>query len=174
MAKLRIILGLATAIAVAGCVAKPEAPPAPEPVPVPTPTPSATPTPVVDWQDMALTPGTWTYGTGAGAPIASFGVGTQAQFTVRCDTGRRQVVLARTGTAAGNTLTVRTSFGQRSLPLTVEPGSPQLVARLPASDKLLDDIAFSRGRFTVLVPGTPLLVIPAWPEPARVIEDCRS
>jgi hypothetical protein len=35
-------------------------------------------------------------------------------------------------------------------------------------------MVFSRGRFTVEVPGAPMLVIPAWPEPARVIEDCRG
>jgi hypothetical protein len=44
----------------------------------------------------------------------------------------------------------------------------------PAGDAALDWIAFSRGRFVVAATGMPLLVLPAWPEPARVIEDCRK
>ncbi|MFW2831304.1 hypothetical protein [Sphingomonas sp. ID0503] len=46
-------------------------------------------------------------------------------------------------------------------------------AALRASDPFLDKIAFSRGRFTVSLAGQPRLVIPAWAEPGRVIEDCR-
>jgi len=38
---------------------------------------------------------------------------------------------------------------------------------------LLDAIAFSRGRFSVEAAGTARLVIPAWPEAARVVEACR-
>ena len=53
------------------------------------------------------------------------------------------------------------------------PGSA-LTARLNPGDPVLDAMVFSRGRFAVEAPGTPLLVVPAWPEPARVIEDCRA
>jgi hypothetical protein len=35
-------------------------------------------------------------------------------------------------------------------------------------------MAFSRGRFLVTVEGGASLVVPAWPELARVIEDCRG
>ena len=42
-----------------------------------------------------------------------------------------------------------------------------------AYDPLLDAIAFSRGRFTVESESGAMLVLPAWPEPARVVEDCR-
>lgn len=173
MAKLRILAALAAMTATIACVPRQEAAPAPEPAPPPLPAPTPAPSPPPDWRDAPLTPGSWSYGTGAGAPIASFGAGNQALFTVRCDAARRQIVLARTGIAAGNVMTVRTSFGSRGLPLAAEAGSPQLVARVAANDKLLDDIAFSRGRFTVLVPGTAMLFLPAWPEPARVVEDCR-
>jgi hypothetical protein len=44
---------------------------------------------------------------------------------------------------------------------------------LPATDPLLDQIAFTRGRF-MLAAGTLELILPAWPEIARVVEDCRS
>jgi len=45
---------------------------------------------------------------------------------------------------------------------------------LPAYDGLLDAMSFSRGRIAVTVSGTPMLVVPAWPEVARVVEDCRA
>jgi hypothetical protein len=48
------------------------------------------------------------------------------------------------------------------------------LVQLQARDPLLDQIAFSRGRFTIEAPGAAMLVIPAWPEAARVIEDCRG
>jgi hypothetical protein len=94
---------------------------------------------------------------------------------VRCDKSGRQIVLIRNGITTGNVMTIRTSFGARNFPISVETGSPnQLLSRVGANDPFLDSIAFSRGRFSVEVPGTPMLVIPSWPEAARVVEDCRS
>jgi hypothetical protein len=68
-------------------------------------------------------------------------------------------------------VTIRTSYGARTLPANAQADG--LAATLSASDPLLDQIAFSRGRFTVEVAGQPQLVLPAWPEVARVVEDCR-
>jgi len=45
---------------------------------------------------------------------------------------------------------------------------------LSARDPLFDAIAFSRGRFVVTGTGVSPLIIPAWPEAARSIEDCRN
>jgi hypothetical protein len=70
-------------------------------------------------------------------------------------------------------MTVRTSSTARNLPLSVQGQAAGVFTSLSANDRFLDDMVFSRGRFTVEVPGTPMLVIPAWPEPARVVEDCR-
>jgi hypothetical protein len=96
----------------------------------------------------------------------------QPLFTFRCDRTARTIQLVRTGTTTGNTMTVRTTTGARNLPLSIDAsGSP--FGSLAASDRFLDAIAFSRGRFTVEVPGTPMLVVPSWPEPARVLEECR-
>jgi hypothetical protein len=39
-------------------------------------------------------------------------------------------------------------------------------------DPLLDQMAYSRGRF-MLAAGGQELIVPAWPEVARVVEDCR-
>jgi len=46
--------------------------------------------------------------------------------------------------------------------------------KTPSSDPLFDQLAFSRGRFLVRVEGQGDLILPAWPEPARTIEDCRQ
>jgi hypothetical protein len=35
-------------------------------------------------------------------------------------------------------------------------------------------MAYSRGRIGVTVSGTSPLIVPAWPEVARLVEDCRS
>lgn len=45
---------------------------------------------------------------------------------------------------------------------------------LAASDRHLDMMAYSRGRFMLEQPGREALIVPAWPEFARVIEDCRE
>ncbi len=127
------------------------------PAPAPAPPPA-------DWRDLPLTPGSWVYASQAAGSQASFGASASG-FTVRCDTASRQIILTREGATAG-TMTIRTSFGARSF------ATPS--ARMGARDPILDSIAFSRGRFTVQVPGSPMLVIPSWPEPARVIEDCRA
>jgi hypothetical protein len=160
-----ILLGAAVAaMALAGCATRPEAPAAPVPVPqAPPPAPPAPAPPPQDWRDVALTPGDWTYGPAAPGSAAAFGAGAPA-FVLRCSTARR-LVLERPGAAAGARLVVRTTFGERN----VAAGAP-----LAADDPLLDEMAFSRGRFTVAAEGLPMLVIPSWPEAARTIEDCRA
>ena len=145
------------------------APPAPAPAPPPPPPPVATPPPpppAPGWPDAPLSPGDWSYRQDGAGPTAAFGT----DFALRCDSDRR-ISLIRAA-AAGTALTVRTSSGQRALPGA--PGPAGLVARLGAADPLLDAIAFSRGRFAIEAEGVPQLILPAWPEPARVIEDCRG
>ncbi|HEX8640872.1 MAG TPA: hypothetical protein VF704_06915 [Allosphingosinicella sp.] len=143
----------------------PVAVPQPEPARPPSPRPLPPPPPLA-WQDAPLTPGDWSYEEDAGRAYASYG----RVFTVRCE-GSGRISLSRAG-ASGNALTLRASDSQRALPATVEAGG--VIARLAASDPLLDAMAFSRGRFAIEVAGAPLLIIPAWPEPARVIETCRG
>jgi hypothetical protein len=168
MKRIRLIASLAAIAAAGACAPRREPPPAPEPSPrvrqEPPPRPSPPPPPAPGWEDAQLTPGGWalrgaeaTFGPSAG----------EALFTVRCDRAARRVTLTRHGSGNGP-LVVRTSTSSRSLPVAA------LSAGLSASDPLLDAMVFSRGRFAVEAPGLPRLVIPAWPEPARVIEDCRS
>ena len=164
-----------------GCVPKRETPapsppqqPQARPQPArPTPPP---PPPPLDWRDRALTPGNWIYNAQGNTSQAMFGPAAgRALFIVRCDRANRQVSLWREGTTGGNLMTVRATNSARNMPLSVQTQAPAYVwSALPASDRFLDAIVFSRGRFVVEVPGTPMLVLPTWPEPARVLEDCRG
>jgi hypothetical protein len=157
---------LGVIVATASCA--PKAAPEPERPPVrtselppPTPAPPPPPQPGVGWEDMALSPGEWTYR--ADNLSADYGGGL---FIVRCDPASRRVTLTRGGAAGG--LAIRTSYGARSLP----GGAGGAV--LPASDPLLEQMVFSRGRFAVEADGQARLILPTWPEPARVVEECRS
>ncbi|HYE28367.1 MAG TPA: hypothetical protein VEA61_09060 [Allosphingosinicella sp.] len=154
MRRLGRAAGWTAAALLAGCAGKPPPAPAPAVRPVAVPAPATPAPPPADWTDAAPTPGDWRYSDGE-ARFAGFGL--------RCDRARRQVVLSRDGTDGA--IRVRTSYGDR----TLASG-----AALAAGDPLLDEIAFSRGRFAVEAEGTDALVIPAWPEPARVVEDCRT
>jgi hypothetical protein len=178
MSRNLLLIGVA---ALAACVPQQQeapAPPAPQPqAPPPPAPPPATPAPPApsNWADLPLTPGNWFYRDEGTASSALFGTpASEAQFIVRCDRASGRISLLREGAASGSAMTVRTSFTARSLPIThqAEPLS-YAIATLAATDPLLDSMAFSRGRFTVEVPGSAMLVIPAWPEPARVVEDCR-
>jgi hypothetical protein len=156
---------IALPLALAACIPSPAPQPAPPPpAPAPAPVPPAKP---VDWRDATLSTGTWRYQPAADGSEALFGpAGAAPLFAMRCDRARRAVILSRQGAVTGQ-LTVRTSYAVRAWPL--QGGTVQLAA----SDPALDQIAFSRGRFSVDAPGQPTLFIPAWAEPSRVIEDCR-
>lgn len=147
---------------------RPQQAPPPQPLPPPPPTPS-------DWRDMALSPGGWVYSAQGTTSQALFGVpASEATFILRCNLAARQVELVREGLPTNPALTIRTTSSSRALPATLQNEPMQTAtAIVGARDPILDAIAFSRGRFTVEAAGLPMLVIPAWPEPARVIEDCR-
>lgn len=173
---------LTIAAALSSCTA-PEIVPAPaQPVPLPSPTPPPprpTPTPApppasADWRDWPATPGNWVYRQDDRGSIALFGrVGEDADLTLRCDRGRARIYLSRRGEGQ-RTLVVRTSSTLRSLNAAPTGGTtPYHAVELAPRDAILDAMAFSRGRFIVESPGSPTLVIPAWGEIHRVIEDCR-
>lgn len=146
------------------CASRPDPAPAPDRAPPvrqapqpPAQAPAGPPpseTGSADWRDLPLAPGDWSYESGTAR---------YSGFSLRCDAGRGQVVLSLAG--ASGPLRLRTTYGERIL----APGGA-----LPATDPLLDDMAFSRGRFTVGAGDATTLVLPAWPEPARVVEDCRG
>jgi hypothetical protein len=112
---------------------------------------------------LALSPGQWTYGATLSGSEARFG----SSFSIRCDRIARRVTLRRIGPLVappGSAMTIGTDLSLRTLPAD---------GVVPASDVLLDAIAFSRGRF-IVGGGGLRLVLPASPEAARSIEDCRN
>jgi hypothetical protein len=161
----RLILALPLFAAACSTPAPPPKPVAPPPPPLVVPPKPIAPT---DWRDKPYTPGAWhyadrtaTYGTDGAPPL----------LIMTCDYSRRLVVFSVAG--ALPTLTIRTSYAQRDWPAQAGPDGRSQVSFAP-TDRALDQIAFSRGRFSVSAPGLAEIDIPAWAEPSRVIEDCRS
>jgi len=164
-------LGLVGAIAACAPAPTPAPPPHHAPPPRPAPPPPAPAPQATDWRDIALTPGDWRYvpsGEGSEAVFAMAGGGDA--FLLRCNRAARRIQLVRPA-GGGSQLRIRTSFGARAFPGVALGGG--VAAELPASEPFLDSMAFSRGRFSVESDSGAMLVLPAWPEPARVIEDCR-
>jgi hypothetical protein len=125
-----------------------------------------------EWQYRPLSAGGWSYRAEAAGSVAQFGSGSMV--TLRCDRASRRISLARAGAGQGEMI-VRTSYGAATWPASVSAGAaPQLVAFRAASDSTLDQIAYSRGKWAVETAGQPPLILPAWAEVARVIEDCRG
>lgn len=182
----RFIAFLPSLVLLASCVGPGSGPtrpvPAPAPAPgparpTPAPVPPAQPAPVAtEWQYRAATPGNWSYRAEAAGAVAVFGPSAvDARLTLRCDRASRRISLARAGGGGASAIIVRTSYGATSWPATLSAGAvPQVVAFRAASDTVLDQIAYSRGKFAVEVAGQDTLIVPAWAEVSRVIEDCRG
>ena len=157
------------------------APRKPEPVVLPAapPRPVASEVPAqppADWRDALLTPGNWSYVAGTVGSVARFGAdGAIPLALLRCNRATGRVALHRVGAAPGPLpLTITTSTLTRAFSASPEAGlTPQLTLLFTPRDPVLDAIALSRGRFVIEVAGLPTLYLPAWPEIARVIEDCR-
>jgi hypothetical protein len=156
-----------------GCVGKPVAPPAPAPVVRPAP---VAPAPLVaNWEDGVLTPGSWSYTRDARGGLALYGIGgSNAALSIRCDTATRRIFVSRPGGVAGS-MTLRATTGARVYAAKPTAGPiPYVAAEISPIDPQLDAMAFSRGRFLVGLSGAVDVVVPSWPEVARVIEDCRG
>lgn len=169
-----VLAAAATMVFAASCSERRIIPaPAPTATPAPTPAPPPqTPGPRVDWRDAPITPGDWRWSMEGGQSVARFGGGA---LVLRCDSPRRVVVLQRAGAAQRPVpMTILTTSGEHRLSATPQQGSPPLLStNISASDRLLDALAFSRGRFAVETAGLPTLYVPSWPEIGRVVEDCR-
>src|SRR3954469_20723696 len=130
--------------------------------------------PALDLSTAIPIAGSWIYSTTASGSEASFvNASAMPQLTLRCTRATRRVTIAKPASGAAPLLNVWTSAQTRALLASFNPATQRLSADVMAYDPLLDAIAFSRGRFGVSVSGTTPLVVPAWAEVARVIEDCR-
>ena len=132
----------------------------------------------MDFSTARVTPGLWTYQAVPGGSAARFIDATGiARFTIECSRATRRVTISRTSASAAPTLFVWTTDASRTLGVRFEPNAMRLAVELAARDPLLDGMAYSRGRFAVTTAGTgraaETLIMPAWPEAARTIEDCR-
>lgn len=122
------------------------------------------------WADAPLSPGGWRYRREPGGQSrAQYGLAMGPVFQFVCGPGRAIAMIR--ATAPAGPLTVRTSTVARSLQAGTTGAG--LTAQVSANDPLLDAIAFSRGRIAIEAPGTVPLILPSWPELARVVEDCR-
>jgi hypothetical protein len=119
--------------------------------------------------------GTWNYSPSATGSEASFlNPSALPQLTIRCTKATRRVTIAKPATGAAATMTLWTSSAVRAVPSSFNPLTNRISVEIVSNDPLLDSLAFSRGRIGVTVAGGPSLVVPAWPEVARVVEDCRA
>ena len=161
-------------LAAAACTPSPRSASAPPPARI---VPAAPPPvrPAADWRDWPVTPGDWHYTADARGSVAMFGQGgAEALAVLRCDRAGGRLFLSVAG-AAGGALTVRTSSVARTLPAAPTGGTPAYAAAaLTPNDPLLDALAFSRGRFALRLADAAPVVLPAWAEVGRVVEDCRT
>lgn len=156
-----LLLGHLSVIACVPAAEPPAAPAAAAPI---VTLPAAPPPIAADWTDWPRTPGDWRYERAGAGSRAVF---RPANVSFSCEPDRR--VRLRIEGRASAPVTIRTSFTAR----TIVPGPDGAVA-LAANDRLLDAMAFSRGRFALQQAGSPPLVLPSWAELGRVVEDCRG
>ena len=130
--------------------------------------------PTVDFGTAPVASGSWSYHPFPGGSEARFVDSTGiARLVLSCARPTRRVSISHTSAAPAATMFVWTSSASRNLTARFEPNAMRVTADLAAFDALLDGIAFSRGRVAVTLAGGLPLVVPAWPEAARTIEDCR-
>jgi hypothetical protein len=128
----------------------------------------------VDYGTATPIEGNWSYSTVTAGSEATFAnTAAQPQLTIACSRATRQVVISRPATGAAPFLSIWTSAQTRSLPATYNPATARFSATVAAYDPFLDAMVFSRGRIAVSVSGQAALIVPAWAELARVVEDCR-
>ena len=131
-------------------------------------------TAALDFSTARITPGMWTYQAVPGGSAARFvdATGT-ARFALECSKATRRVTISRTSATTAPGLFIWTTDASRSVGARFDATAMRVSLELAARDPLLDAMAFSRGRIAVVMVGAEALIMPAWPEAARTIEDCR-
>jgi hypothetical protein len=136
-----------------------------------------TATPALKIPDMSsATPtyGQWTFVATAGGGEARFvDSSARPQLILTCNRAGRSVTIARRAGSAAPYLQVWSSSESRNILSAYNPATQLLSAPVQAYDRLLDAMAQSRGRIAIGIFGQPMLVVPAWAEIGRVVEECR-
>lgn len=168
---MRSALSLAAVLLLAACATAPVKPPTGATVAEPAETVEAE----AHWRELPLAKGSWLYRPDSAGSAAMFGeAGQESALILRCQLPARMLQLSRPG-AVPMTLTVMTSTGSASYAAKAVPGNaPRIGFALAGAEPMLDRIVFSSGRFAIAAEGQPTLVVPAWAEPIRVVEDCRG
>jgi hypothetical protein len=119
--------------------------------------------------------GTWTYAATSDGSEATFSNSSNfPQLWVHCTRATRRVSISKLATAAAPQVGVWTSALTRTVAASFNAATGRLTIDFDANDPLLDGLSNSRGRIGFTVRTEPPLVVPAWAEPARVVEDCRG
>ncbi len=162
-------------------IALPKPPAKPAPKPIATTGNSGPLQPDGFWTSWPIAAGKWSYGNANNTTFALFGKSQRDPvIVIRCETASKQIIFARVlefSKGQASTMRVRASDGMQSWATQIGStgslnGVYHGVTLLP-TDPMLDFMVFSRGRFAMEVEGETSLAVPAWPEMARVIEDCR-
>jgi hypothetical protein len=118
--------------------------------------------------------GNWTYAAVSGGSEASFANPSGVvQLSLHCTRATRRISISKPASGPTASVNLWTSAGTRDVPAVFNPTTGRLALDVGAYDSILDSMANSRGRIGITVGNPPPLVVPAWPELARVIEDCR-
>ncbi|HZU52165.1 MAG TPA: hypothetical protein VE968_09860 [Sphingomicrobium sp.] len=129
----------------------------------------------LDFSTATPIAGTWNYSSTSDGTEARFIDSTSnPQLIIHCTRETRIVAISRPAVAASPALDIWTSSEQRSIPSIFNAATGRLTIALSAGDPILDAMSNSRGRIAVVAGTQPALVLPPWPELARVIEDCRA
>jgi hypothetical protein len=130
---------------------------------------------ILDLSTATPVAGNWSYAPANDGSEAVFANASgYPQLWIHCSRATRQVSVARNAAAGAPTMSVWTSSQSRSVASSFNAASARLTITLANYDPLLDALATSRARIGVAVGSEPPLVVPVWPQIARVVEDCRA
>jgi len=168
----------------------PYTPPPYTPPPYSPPPTAYAPATTSDWRDVPLPAGDWAWVPRAGGSEARYGPGAQPPIAILvCDraAGVVRLALPMTGPMTGMPGDPPQTGATRSATITTSTSTSTFVAQrqtigalstlavaLPASNRMLDAMAYSRGRFRVEIGGMAPVLLPSWSEVGRVVEDCRG
>lgn len=130
---------------------------------------------IPDLSTAAPIVGEWNYSASTSGSDARFADSSGiAQLVIHCTPANRHVTISKPSAGPAPYLTLWTSSQSRTIAASFDSATSRLTVEVEAQEPLLDALSTSRGRIGIAAGTQPSLVVPAWPEIARVVEDCRS